>query len=341
MRSALLKLGLALLALLVICPFGASARGLVYVKTFEREASESEPASLSGGLYTLEDERPRRITRDPSDRDPDVSRTGKIAFAREGDIYLTDYDGSEARQVTAGPAIDEKPLFSPDGNSLLFTRRAAEGAPRDLFIVPLGGLTLPIPLTATPADDSEADFAPDGRSIAFVAREPGATVPSGDVYSVRPDGSGLARLTATAGAERHPLYVAGGLCFDRQRAGRPMAIFITRRDGSGAKPLVALDPGASLMMVTPNRRLLAYRSRGVFWALPLSGRRRGVARKLMPAYGARSLVPAPDNRHAAFLLYFDEVSGIAILNLVRGGLDGGADNYNTFDGTAINPYFGW
>jgi dipeptidyl aminopeptidase/acylaminoacyl peptidase len=332
--------GLICALAVALCAWGAATAsgqpgelGPVYAKT---KASESGPPV--GGLYLLDGKHPRRITYDPADREPDVSRIGLIAFVRAGDVYLTSWPELRVLRVTSGPEIDERPIFSPDGQSLDFTRRAAEGAARDLFLVDFDKGGGPIAVTKTPDDESEADFSLDGGLIAFISRS--LVTGTGDVYSGRPDGSGLTALTRTAADERHPLYVAGGITFDRSRPGHAPAVFFMRRSGKDPRRLIASKEGASTAAVTPSGRVLVFRSRGSFWAKRLFPPTRGV-RRLSGAYGATELAVSIDNRRAAFLLYFDEVHGIAVLDLVGGGFLFTAETYGELGGVAIDPLLGW
>jgi tricorn protease-like protein len=51
----------------------------------------------------------------------DVSADGKqIVLDLLGDLYLLPLGGGEARRITAGPAWDNQPRFSPDGRWIAF-----------------------------------------------------------------------------------------------------------------------------------------------------------------------------------------------------------------------------
>ncbi|HLS83677.1 MAG TPA: amidohydrolase, partial [Arenimonas sp.] len=54
--------------------------------------------------------------------DLDLSPDGQsIAFSLLGDIYLLPIGGGQARRISAGPAWDVQPRFSPDGSEIAFT----------------------------------------------------------------------------------------------------------------------------------------------------------------------------------------------------------------------------
>ncbi|HWT91205.1 MAG TPA: hypothetical protein VN179_08825 [Solirubrobacterales bacterium] len=324
---------LALLpALLAAAPAAATERGIVYSKILQEEPV------LEGGLYVLREKRPQRLTYDPRDVEPNVARDGAIAFVRDGDLHLIRPDGTGLRQLTAGPEIDERPLFSPDGRSLAFTRRAAPGAPRDLFLLRLDGAP-PLALTSTPEDEADAAFSPDGDRIAFARRllltgDEGG----GDLYSVRSDGGGLRQLTRTPQQEFGPRYFVGGIVFNRQGDGA-VRIFTMRRNGSGVKAAVSPKRGATIAGLTPNGRRLAFRSRGSFWSKRLD-RRGAPAKWLSETFGGDELAISPDGRRGAFLLYFDEQQAITTLDLRRGGFVDTAEHYNLGEG-GIDPRLAW
>jgi Tol biopolymer transport system component len=67
---------------------------------------------------------PRRLTAGPAyDYSPAWSPDGShTAFARDGDIWMMAADGLGARQLTTGAGRDGEVEWSPDGLQLIFTR---------------------------------------------------------------------------------------------------------------------------------------------------------------------------------------------------------------------------
>jgi Tol biopolymer transport system component len=80
------------------------------------------------------------------------------------------------------------PVFSPDGSQIVVGARAGGG----LVSVPVG-LGRPRALT-TARVDSDPTWSPDGSLLAFTRSPPRGT---SDVWLVRPDGTGLRKLTTT------------------------------------------------------------------------------------------------------------------------------------------------
>ncbi|MGN6587161.1 MAG: TolB family protein, partial [Solirubrobacterales bacterium] len=178
----------------------------------------------------------QQLTDHPGDREPDVSADGStIVFVRDGNIYAMAADGSGQRQLTSGPEFDELPQVSPDGSLVLFVRRADSQAPGDLYTVPLAG-GAPHALAPFPGEDCEASFSAEGKTIVFVRSLPvsDSAKTNEELFSVHPDGSGLARLTRTPTDESRPHYFARGIVFNRSKSpsGGRAGIFAMRGNGT-------------------------------------------------------------------------------------------------------------
>ena len=110
-------------------------------------------------------------------------------------LELLSPDTLERRPVTRPPdgfLGDTSPAFSPDGETLAFTRNMTDGV-NDIYRVPVTGGE-PVRLTFDDRDTMGSDWSADGRSIVFSSSRAG-------IYS-------LWRVPATGGGE--PSWVAGG-----------------------------------------------------------------------------------------------------------------------------------
>jgi len=124
---------------------------------------------------------------------------------------------------------------------------------------------------------------PDGRAIVFVrsVEETGGGS-ADDLYSVRPSGAALARLTRTSRIDEFdPRYFAGGILFSRGESGEEASayadIYTMRRDGRKVRSLVAGAGSAYVEDVTPDGHLLLFRRDQGLWVKRIGP---GKARKL-------------------------------------------------------------
>jgi Tol biopolymer transport system component len=173
----------------------------------------------------------------PCNFGPQWSPDGKkIAWSREGTVYVMNVDGSGKRRVS--PAGEERswtgsPRWSPDGSRLAYEfRRETFGAPRAEYLVKADG-SWGRRLTS----GGEPRWSPSGQKLSFVR--------DGDIWAINTDGSGIQRLTndrrgAPTGAPWSPdgttLAAALG---DTSLAGGDLknvcseGLYAIRADGSG------------------------------------------------------------------------------------------------------------
>ncbi|MFL5619274.1 MAG: Ig-like domain-containing protein [Gemmatimonadaceae bacterium] len=125
----------------------------------------------------------------------------RIAFIARRDqqhkVWTMNADGSNAAQLTTDVGFDQSPTWSPDGASIGFTRYNATAPANgwDVAIVSVtGGAAVRLTL---PGDQLLPAWSPDGQYIAVTG-----TVVAGqgtpNLYTLRPDGSGLRLRTVNA-----------------------------------------------------------------------------------------------------------------------------------------------
>jgi dipeptidyl aminopeptidase/acylaminoacyl peptidase len=298
---------------------------------------------VEGGLYAVKDGRLNQLTEDPTDTEPAFSPDGtSIAFVRGGHLFSVRADGSGLRQLTSGSTLDSKPVVSPDGRLVVFERRTAAGAPADLYTVRAHGGGLHA-LTSGDADDHDADFSADGHAIAFV-RTSGA---NDDVFSVRPSGARLARLSRTGGVDEfEPRYFAGGILFSRgDSSDTPAAyadVYTMRANGSKVRPQVRGVGSAYVEDVSANGHTLLFRRDQGLWVKRIGPSR---ARKLceLPDGSETNGVFSSDGRRVAAFVAADERERLVSIDVANGrqrDLAEGVD-LTEGDGTTIGPVISW
>src|SRR5262245_37813666 len=95
--------------------------------------------------------------------------TGQIAFSRAGDIWAAGLDGSDAIQLTNGPADDRWPRWSPEGNRIAVVRDG------DLVLLTATGALLRV-LTTHGEVAAAPSWSPDGRRLVYVRGHAGLAV---------------------------------------------------------------------------------------------------------------------------------------------------------------------
>lgn len=162
-------------------------------------------------------------------------------------IYVMNADGSGVHQITQKeePALgeDSDPQWSPDGRTIVFQRFNVRGS------LPEDGVAL---WTVNPINEREhrvtpwdlragdtPDWSPDGRRILFHSNVAGPSTVSANLYTIRPNGTGLEQLTFAQDGD--PQYLGSSyspdgtmITFGRRPAtgGTNADVFVMRVDGT-------------------------------------------------------------------------------------------------------------
>jgi dipeptidyl aminopeptidase/acylaminoacyl peptidase len=339
----------ALLVLLALAiPATASAASSRTGAVVFSRATE-EGGVTKGGLYAAREGRLNQLTEDPADSEPDFSADGrKIAFVRSGDVWAMRADGTGQHRLTSGPEVDSRPQFDPQGHYVVFERRAAaEGSPHDLYRVNLGGSAHV--LTGGAYDEHEASFSPDGRAIVFVRSiaETGGGF-ADDVYSVRPSGAGLARLTTTGHIDEFsPRYFKGGIVFSRGQSGEgPGAyadVFTMRRSGDRVRVQVAGAGSSFVEDVAPGAQLLLFRRDQGLWVKKIGP---GRAHKLSEVAdnSTTNSVFSSDGRRVAAFIATEEAETLSAIDVASRRSAELAEGFRLESGStasSIGPVIAW
>ena len=179
-------------------------------------------APLNADIFVAEADgsNPRPLLAHPGpDYNPSFSRDGKwVVFTSErkgsADLYRARPDGSGLEALTRDPAFDDQGTLSPDGRSLAFV--SSRGGQADIWVLELATKRLRN-VTNNPAGDFRPSWSPDGQWIAFSSDRDSTkpkftfvTLHSTEIYVVRPDGSGLRRVTRAQGFAGSPAWSSDG-----------------------------------------------------------------------------------------------------------------------------------
>ncbi|MFL5680344.1 MAG: kelch repeat-containing protein [Chloroflexota bacterium] len=185
------------------------------------------------------------------------SRDGrKIVFLRDGTddagaferavIATMDLATGQVTELTStSPAGGFRPGWSADGSRIVFSAFGSKDdggplapIPDAVFVVDADGGNLR-QVSPPTLDAFDADWSPDGERILFLsptARRPFAT---GDVYTIRPDGSDLRQVTTGGNAAAPSWTIDGRILFTRTAGGGADAGWWTAdADGANAAILV-------------------------------------------------------------------------------------------------------
>ena len=174
-----------------------------------------------------------RITRGIHlDNSPRWSPDGtRVAFSRNGDIYIASPSGEILKQLTKSPAIDLSPTWSPDGKKIAFVSDRA-GEPNIYVISSQEGRAVRITSSGYNTDPAWSPNASVNRIVFVKVRKSRA-----DIYTIGTDGRGEQRLTAS-GRNEHPSWSPDGhyITFSSKRLGKRQ-IHIMYLNGENKRPL--------------------------------------------------------------------------------------------------------
>jgi Tol biopolymer transport system component len=166
-------------------------------------------------------------------------------------IMIIKPDGSGQKVLTSGPGNAGFPSWSPDGKQIAYRFWTTEGSAGGLRIV---DVKTGIVRTLTTEWDMLPAWSPKGDQIIFdrLAKDERYKYDDFDLWTIRPDGTGLKRLTDTEGDDAHPAWSPDGnfILWSSSRFGwkdeaaltinqpQPYSeLFIMNADGSNQQPL--------------------------------------------------------------------------------------------------------
>lgn len=128
-------------------------------------------------------------------REPDDT-----AHAANGEIFIMNADGSDAKRLTNKKGYDSGPRFSPDGSKIAFYGPDEKGN-FELFIMNADGTGM-INLTQDPLEDYSPEWSPDGNWIAYSR----GTSANYDAWAIHIETGIKFRLTTNPKRDESPVW---------------------------------------------------------------------------------------------------------------------------------------
>ncbi|HET9370437.1 MAG TPA: hypothetical protein VFO19_09320 [Vicinamibacterales bacterium] len=215
------------------------------------------------------------------------------------ELFIADYDGFNARQVTANRSTVVGPSWSPDARTLAYTLWLPGRAP-NVFVNSLDGRPVRALVNAQGDDhNSYPAWSPDGNKVAFSSNRSG----NWDIWVVNKDGSGLRNLTPNTPQwiENAPTWSPDGnkIAFTSNRSGNNQ-IYVMNADGLAVDRLTS---GAESDRPTwSSRNFIAYTSGPAFGhGIAIYDFTTGTPTMITDTVGDNgSPSVAPNGRHIAF-----------------------------------------
>ncbi len=167
--------------------------------------------------------------------------------AGSADIYRMHADGSGIEQLTSGPSYDDQAALSPDNKTVAFVS-TRDGGTANIWLLDLARHEY-TNLTKNAGGNFRPSWSPDGKWIAFSSgrdTHPGRAEPSWEllqstaIYIVRPDGTGLKRLTELGGYAGSPEWSRDGRRIVYHQS-VPKDVYPGRFEAKGTYQIVSVD----------------------------------------------------------------------------------------------------
>ena len=109
-----------------------------------------------------------------------------IAFVYGGDLWISNLDGKNPRQLTSHPATESSPKFSPDGKWIAFSANYESN--KDVYVISVAGGPARR-LTWHPGGDTVNGWSADGKSILFASAREIRNGRSNQLYHIALEGA--------------------------------------------------------------------------------------------------------------------------------------------------------
>lgn len=169
---------------------------------------------------------------------------GKIAYkldsGKVSEIYLADYDGFNAKALTADGTITVAPSWGPGRRMLYYTSYRLDNADIYSQVVASGERKI---VARYPGSNMSPAASPDGQHVAMILSRAGMV----DLYVSSADGSNLKRLTTSRDDESSPCWSPDSqtICFVSKAGGRA-ALYRINVNGGEPRRIQTAGVGGTL-----------------------------------------------------------------------------------------------
>jgi serine/threonine-protein kinase len=203
--------------------------------------------------FTWYDRRGKKLgtAGEPASYDPSFSMTRdgrRFAFIRDGDVWAFDVTHRTQVRLTTDPALDNDPVWSPDGSKVMFD------SPRrgtfDVFVKTVGSAGPETVVLATDHPEFVEEWSPDGRYVVLVQH------PENDLIALSLADRQTIRITQDTFRQDEPRFSPNGkwLAYSSDESGSP-EIYVTAFPPMGTRHLVSAGTGVQPRWAADGREL--------------------------------------------------------------------------------------